>query len=323
MKLFISWSGERSKAMALALRDWFPLVLHYAEPWLSEADIEAGSRWADEVAGQLEASNFGIICVTRENMAAPWILFEAGALAKSIQGSRVVPLLLDLDFREISGPLAQFQAKKVEKEGLLDTVQSINQAAVHPVPDERYRQLFEALWNDLKKRMDSIPQSAMPHKQSRTQTEVLEELVTAVRTMEARAKDNFDEPRPNKKRRFYEPKMAFEMSQMLSDGPGDPVYVLVAASFFKEDAPWLYELGMNAYRLAESGEAKKFRAAKQRFMRGMELITHGPFRSSEMHPELKMAHMLVRDMMHMMDHEFEPDRSGESSARRKLGDVKP
>jgi hypothetical protein len=162
MKLFISWSGERSKAMAFALRDWFPLVLHYVEPWLSEADIEAGSRWADEVAGQLEASNFGVICVTRENLAAPWILFEAGALAKSIQGSRVVPLLLDLDFREISGPLAQFQAKKVERDGLLEVVQSINQIAAQGVPEDRYRQLFNALWPDLKTKVDVIPESGLP-----------------------------------------------------------------------------------------------------------------------------------------------------------------
>ena len=34
MHVFISWSGERSKALAVALRDWLPLVLHYVEPWV-------------------------------------------------------------------------------------------------------------------------------------------------------------------------------------------------------------------------------------------------------------------------------------------------
>lgn len=32
MKVFISWSGERSQALAQALRDWLPLVLHFVEP---------------------------------------------------------------------------------------------------------------------------------------------------------------------------------------------------------------------------------------------------------------------------------------------------
>lgn len=78
MKVFLSWSGERSQALAQALRDWLPLVLHFAEPWLSHSDIEPGERCASEVSKELEASNFGIMCVTKENTASPWILFEAG-----------------------------------------------------------------------------------------------------------------------------------------------------------------------------------------------------------------------------------------------------
>ena len=74
MKVFISWSGERSHSLGDALHDWIPLVLHYAEPWLSEADIEAGQRWAEQVAKELEASQLGIICVTRENVSSPWAI---------------------------------------------------------------------------------------------------------------------------------------------------------------------------------------------------------------------------------------------------------
>lgn len=61
MKVFISWSGERSQALAQALRDWLPMVLYYVEPWLSHSDIEAGERWAHEVAKELEVSKFGIL----------------------------------------------------------------------------------------------------------------------------------------------------------------------------------------------------------------------------------------------------------------------
>lgn len=73
MKVFISWSGERSQALAQA------------------------------VASELEASNFGLICVTPENVSELWVLFEAGALAKSMKGARVVPLLFNLDFSDING----------------------------------------------------------------------------------------------------------------------------------------------------------------------------------------------------------------------------
>ncbi len=58
MKVFISWSGERSGLVAKALREWLPLVLHYVKPWLSESDIKPGERWSAKVAENLEATSF-------------------------------------------------------------------------------------------------------------------------------------------------------------------------------------------------------------------------------------------------------------------------
>ena len=84
MKVFISWSGPRSRAVAVALKDWLPLVLEGVDPWVSDKDISAGERWAQSVAGELESANFGIICITPENLNADWILFESGALSKSM-----------------------------------------------------------------------------------------------------------------------------------------------------------------------------------------------------------------------------------------------
>lgn len=51
-----------------------------------------------------------------------------------MQDGRVVPLLLDLDFKEISGPLAQFQAKKVDSEGIKELIFGLNKATDSPVP---------------------------------------------------------------------------------------------------------------------------------------------------------------------------------------------
>jgi TIR domain len=82
MKVFISWSGSKSQAVALALRGWLRGVINSLEPFVSATDIDAGTRWQSEIASQLDVSNFGIVCVTKENQAAPWLNFEAGALAK-------------------------------------------------------------------------------------------------------------------------------------------------------------------------------------------------------------------------------------------------
>ena len=39
MDVFISWSGERSRAAAEALRGWLPKIINAIKPWLSSADI--------------------------------------------------------------------------------------------------------------------------------------------------------------------------------------------------------------------------------------------------------------------------------------------
>lgn len=313
MKVFISWSGERSHVLADALHDWLPLVLHYVEPWLSQADIEAGQRWADQVAKELESCNFGILCVTRENVISPWVLFEAGALAKSMQGSRVIPLLLGLEFRDITGPLAQFQAKKVEREGLLDVIQSLNQSAQHPVPEARVTQLFDALWPELEKKVAAIPSLPTPAKHGRPQPEILEELVASVRTLEGRFRDIADDgPRSMRHRGYhFHPMMLHELSSMLGAKRGDPIALLIVASIFRDEMPWMYELGIEAYRMAKDGTPEEAIAARRQFQKAAEIMRHGPFRSKEFGLfDSKMMHMMMRDLDHLL--EIEPEAEPES-----------
>jgi hypothetical protein len=73
MKVFISWSGARSKAIAEILRQWLPGVIQAVKPYYSPDDISKGARWSSEIGKELEAARVGLICLTRENLEAPWI----------------------------------------------------------------------------------------------------------------------------------------------------------------------------------------------------------------------------------------------------------
>lgn len=88
MKVFLSWSGERSKAVAELLNDWLCCVIQAARPWVSTRDLDRGSLWFGEINEQLKDTSIGIICLTQENRVRPWILFEAGALAKGLSTSQ-------------------------------------------------------------------------------------------------------------------------------------------------------------------------------------------------------------------------------------------
>lgn len=283
MRVFISWSGERSKVVARALREWLPLVLHYVEPWLSEADIQAGDRWAHSVAGELAASNFGIVCVTSENADSPWVLFEAGALAKSLDAGKVIPLLVDLDFLELTGPLAQFQAKKLARDGMTEVVRSLQLSAADPIPVEREEKLIDLSWPMLERIVAEIPSRAARSRPRRPQGEVLEELVAIVRALDGRVGDyealSVDLPPRAVGAATLDARgvaLIMEMQRRLSEGLSDPVGPLVLASSIRERAPWLYEASVGLYR-SMSGYGPDPHLAMHRFITLVESTLAGPF----------------------------------------------
>jgi hypothetical protein len=54
MDIFISWSKDRSKAIAAALNEWLPHVIQRSvKPWMSASDIDPGQRRSHAVAQQL------------------------------------------------------------------------------------------------------------------------------------------------------------------------------------------------------------------------------------------------------------------------------
>lgn len=199
------------------------------------------------VATELESSNFGTICVTPENVGAAWIPFEAGALAKSFQGAKVIPLLLDLEFSQVSGPLAQFQAMKLGKAGVSEIVQSINLSAAAPEPMERATSRFEGLWPTLESKLAAIPAKAPGATPSRPQPAVLEELVATVRGFEtrfARLEESLTESefRPRRRHRLLHPMIFDEISSVMSEEGDEPVALLMLAGAVRDELPWLYDL---------------------------------------------------------------------------------
>jgi hypothetical protein len=92
-------------------------VINSVEPFVSSEDIYAGARWQADIASRLDVSNFGIVWVTRDNQDAPWLNFEAGALAKVVDVSRVIPLAIDLKQSDVALPLGQFQAHHQPRKG--------------------------------------------------------------------------------------------------------------------------------------------------------------------------------------------------------------
>jgi hypothetical protein len=174
--------GERSRVFAEALRNWIPKIINAVRPWLSSEDIDKGARWSVDVAAQLEASKVGIICLTPGNVHSDWILFEAGALSKTIQKTFVCPLLLDLNPSDVKGPLAQFQSTRVEKSEMKKLLRTINSAlGDRALSDAHLDEAFEVWWPRLDKQLKDLPSEEGVVRKQRPEREILEELLVLVR----------------------------------------------------------------------------------------------------------------------------------------------
>ena len=165
MKVFLSWSGDTSHQIAQALYGWLPMVIQRIEPYIS-SEIEKGTRWSTDIARELEHSAYGIACVTDQNKEAPWLLFEAGALSKSVAEGRMAPLLCGIDHSDIQkSPISQFQLTKFEVGEFRRLLHSVNSNLGADALEASFLDnLFEALWPRLLTQVDSILSEATPIK---------------------------------------------------------------------------------------------------------------------------------------------------------------
>lgn len=189
MKIFISWSGERSGAIATLLNDWIKCVIQASKPWISTRDIDRGALWFNEIGDQLRATSVGVICLTHENKDRPWILFEAGALAKGLSSSRVCTFLIDLKSTDLVDPLAQFNHTFPNKESMWGLVRTLNASADQAALDERVlQQVFETYWPQFEKAFDAAlaRHSEHPKTKPRAESDVLDEILSNTRALNHR-----------------------------------------------------------------------------------------------------------------------------------------
>jgi hypothetical protein len=151
MQVFISWSGNKSHSIAIVLRTYLKLMLQNLSPYLSSEDIKKGKRWSVELSKTLNNVKFGIICLTKENLNSEWILFEAGAISKSLEDARVFTLLFDnLTPSEIKGPLAHFQHTLFNKNDFEKLLYELyNLLEEKPIDSETLKKSFNTFWPHL------------------------------------------------------------------------------------------------------------------------------------------------------------------------------
>ena len=155
MKLFISWSGEFSQKVAEKLKIWIPTIIQSVDVFYSPDDIAKGENWGNRLDNALSDCSFGIICLTPENITAPWIHFEAGALSAALN-ARISAVMLGVNSSDLKGPLTRYQNTVFEREEFFQLVQSINAASETPLKPEILKNAFDNAWEKLEPEVNNI-----------------------------------------------------------------------------------------------------------------------------------------------------------------------
>jgi hypothetical protein len=183
-KVFISWSGELSRKLAEALRHWLPGVLQFVKPYFTPEDIEKGTRWGSDIVTELESSEIGVLCLTNNNTASPWMLFEAGALSKSLDKSKVCTVLFGIEATDVKGPLTIFQHTKFQKDDFRKLVKAINAAGGEAKLDDTvFDSVFEMWWPRLEEEITAIlsGHDEKDEAPNRSERDMLEEILELTR----------------------------------------------------------------------------------------------------------------------------------------------
>lgn len=291
MKVFISWSGNKSHKVALVFRDWLPSVIQSIEPYVSSEDIDKGARWSTDIAKELEDSTFGLLCVTKENLEAPWLSFEAGALSKTMDKAFVSPFLFDIKRSEVKGPILQFQSTIFQKDDIKKLVCTLNKACGDGnITEARLDKAFDVWFPTLEDELNKIrnvkedvsniqDNSTVSHsaeileeildlsrnnqkllRSPDTKTyESIEELKKLAQEQVSRLERNSEMDMKRYSRKFH-PMFLDELMHVSIKDYKKPYGFLITLSFLREDFPWLYDAGkdlLDVLKYKENEETKQ------------------------------------------------------------------
>lgn len=330
MKVFISWSGNKSHKVGLIFREWLPSVIQSLEPYVSSEDIDKGARWSSDIAKELENSTFGILCVTKDNLYAPWLSFEAGALSKTMDKSFVTPFLFDIKRSEVNGPILQFQSTIFEKDDIKKLMHTLNKACgENGISESMLDKAFEVWYPTLESELNNLKESEENTMETSSEeqthaTEIIEEILELSRDNQKLLRNpdmkliermdglneqldsivsrmdrnaDFEERRMYKK---YRPMFLEEFFHSILPECQKQYAFLIALSMVQDRFPWLYNIGKELLDILSSqNNITVKKEAVKNFQRITEFTFEHPL-MRENYMRRKDEYMMMRDIERML-----------------------
>ena len=278
------------------------------------AGLDFGAEWYNAIMEKLGDATDVVALLTESSMDRPWILYEAG-VAKGKIDTTVLGVLIGVPENKANiGPFAQFQNCGDGEESLTKLVLQLIKRNPEASPREEavrrcvsgFREQIQVL---LKKRPEAAKREAQPRADEAGIAKLFEEVKVMLREL----------PDTIRGRRRFHPMRMEEVLMMARHGMGERFdrasAWLMFISTFRDQCPWLYELGTDVYRALRAGDPEAARLGMGRIQDMTEVAMHGPW-GEEMLGDRDML-MMVRHMPDILDRFLsEPE---ERAARPRAG----
>ena len=103
-----------------------------------------------------------------------------------------------------------------------------------------------------------------------------------------------------RKSKVIDPYFVRELISMLPNRSNGPISLLVVLSFYRDQFPWLYEIGMEAYRRASAGDWEGAREVIKDLQMMAEMSLSGPM-MEEFFGNKKEAYMLMDQLPFLLE----------------------
>ena len=261
--------------------------------------IEYGVEWYPELMTRLSSASDVVCLLTQRSLDRPWILYEAG-VAKGRLDTPVYGISLGIPLsRANAGPFAQFQNSDDNEDSLTKLVMQLVRRIPNAEPDrdavKMQVQTFKEKVTGILDALDEDQGEDAPTVDETSVAKLFEEVKVMFQDLPSRIDHRLD---PDKRRlRRFHPGM-IEEAMHVSSKVGDPIGLLMILSLFRDDLPWLYELGLEAYRAIMRGNSSGIEKAIMRMHMAIDVAMHSRFLTSIRSKEL---YYIVRELPMLID----------------------
>lgn len=260
--------------------------------------IEFGDEWYQRLMTKLESASDVVCLFTERSLDRPWILYEAG-VAKGRLNTPVHGIALGVPLSRVStGPFYQFHNSDDSNESLTKLVLQIARRVPGLEPDsdvvsaqvDVFKTKVAEVVGDLKEEDTATVDEAATAK-------LFEEVKVMFRDLPSRVEERL-EPSRRRRRRFH-PMMLEDMLH-ISEEESDPTLLLVIFSLFRDEFPWMYDLGRELYEALRKRSPGRVREAMNTFRRVTDFSMRHPM-MEELFMQSKEAHMMMHELPRIIE----------------------